>query len=381
MSAAEQRARVLIVDDNPSNRLLLRAHLENSHEVFEAADGPSALALVERAPVDLVLLDVMMPGMNGMEVCRRLKHARVEYLPVLLLTALGERDDRLAGLESGADDFLTKPVDRQELLLRVRTFLRLRGQDQRIRQQLKELGERDETIQLQLDQLRAVDAMKDDLVSLLVHDLRNPLAGIMGFLGMLAEDVTDQDLRSQADMALEASSRLREILEDILSVRLLESGNIVLHREWVEARRLVSDAIGSVLGAARARQVEISAVIDHTDIGMQADRKLVRRAIENLLSNAVKYSPSGSIVRVAVKPTGGEVQIEVADRGQGIPNNLKEQLFQKFGSVESARGEARRGVGLGLYLVKLVATAHGGRTLVRDRRGGGTAVGLLVPGQ
>jgi signal transduction histidine kinase len=377
---APKRSRLLIVDDNVSNRLLLRAHLENSYEVLEAADGPSALALVENTPVDLVLLDVMMPGMNGMEVCRRLKQGRVEYLPVLLLTALGERDDRLAGLESGADDFLTKPVDRQELILRVRTFLRLRDQDQRIRQQLKDLGERDETIQLQLDQLRAVDAMKDDLVSLLVHDLRNPLAGIMGFLGMLAEDVTDQDLRSQADMALEASSRLREILEDILSVRLLESGNIVLQREWVEARRLVSDAIGSVSGAARARQVEIAAVIDHTDIGIQADRKLVRRAIENLLSNAVKYSPSGSIVRVAVRPTAGEVQIEVADRGQGIPNNLKEQLFQKFGSVESARGEARRGVGLGLYLVKLVATAHGGRTLVRDRRGGGTAVGLLVPG-
>jgi signal transduction histidine kinase len=376
----KQRSRVLIVDDNVSNRLLLRAHLENEHEVLEAADGPSALSLVERTPVDLVLLDVMMPGMNGMEVCRRLKENRVEYLPVLLLTALGERDDRLAGLESGADDFLSKPVDRQELLLRVRTFLRLRDQDQRIRQQLKDLGERDETIQLQLDQLRAVDAMKDDLVSLLVHDLRNPLAGIMGFLGMLAEDVTDQDLRSQADMALEASSRLREILEDILSVRMLESGNIVLRREWVEARRLVSDAIGSVSGAARARQVEISAVIDRSDIAIQADRKLVRRAIENLLSNAVKYSPSGSVVRVAVRPSGDEVQIEVADRGQGIPNNLKEQLFQKFGSVESARGEARRGVGLGLYLVKLVATAHGGRTLVRDRRGGGTAVGLLVPG-
>jgi signal transduction histidine kinase len=361
------------------NRALLCAHLSDGYQTIEAADGLSALALVEKRPVDLILLDVMMPGMSGLEVCRRLKRERAEYLPVVLLTALGDRDDRVAGLEAGADDFLTKPVDRQELLLRVHTFIRLREQDQHIRRQLKDLAERDETISNQLQELRAVDAMKDDLVSLLVHDLRNPLAGVMGFLGMLAEDITDQDLRSQADMALEASGHLREILDDILNVRLLESGNIVLKREWVEARRLLSDAMGSVQGAARARKVEIESVVVQADVGLQADKKLVRRAIENLLSNAVKYSPAGSRVRLSVRPTATELEIEVADRGVGVPNNLKQQMFQKFGSVESARGEARRGFGLGLYLVKLVATAHGGRTLIRDRKSGGTAVGLIVP--
>jgi signal transduction histidine kinase len=135
-----------------------------------------------------------------------------------------------------------------------------------------------------------------------------------------------------------------------------------------------------VSGSARARRFEFSAEVDLiADLRVSADRKLVRRAVENLLSNALKYSPSGGVVMAGVHAIGGGVQIEVADRGVGIPDELKNTLFRKFGSVEEARGELRRGHGLGLYLVKLVADAHGGRAIVRDREGGGTTFGLLLP--
>jgi signal transduction histidine kinase len=377
------RPSILLVDDEPANRALLRAYLSANYDVFESPDGPTALELLRGRSVDLVLLDVMMPGLSGLEVCERLKreHAggHASYLPVILLTALGEQTDRNAGLRAGADDFLTKPVDRHELALRVQTFIKLREQDQRIRQQLSELKERDEVIRQQLHELRAVDTMKDDLVALMVHDLRNPLAGVVGFLGLLAADIEDADLRAHADMALEASGQLREILDDLLNVRLLESGILVLKRERIGAEHVVGDAIQSIQGAALARRVEIAHQATGRELGIEADKKLVRRAVENLLSNAVKYAPEGSAVRVAVRPAGAEVEIEVADRGAGVPNSLKEQLFQKFGSVESARGETRRGVGLGLYLVKLVMSAHGGRAVVRDRKHGGTAFGLFLP--
>jgi len=132
---------------------------------------------LKTTPVDLVLLDVMMPQMSGMDVCRIIKRAAGEgaYVPVLLLTALGAQEDRNRGLAAGADDFLTKPVDRHELLLRVRSFIKLRLQDELIRHQL--------------DELRALDALKDDLVSLMVHDLRNPLSGLVGFLDVMQAEV------------------------------------------------------------------------------------------------------------------------------------------------------------------------------------------------
>lgn len=373
------RASILLVDDELANRALLRAYLEPTYDVYEAEDGPRALELLEHTCIDLVLLDVMMPEMNGYEVCQRIKQGQHPYLPVILLTALDRQDERNMGLRSGADDFLSKPVDRHELLLRVQTFVRLREQDRKIREQLEELKRRDELIQQQMSELQELDVIKDDLVALMVHDLRNPLAGIMGFLGSLKLDLEDERLRSDADMALQASNRLREILEDMLHVRMLESGTVRLHRELLQAGALVEDAIHSIWGAARAKRVEISPVFDIPDLSIEADRKLVRRAVENLLANAVKYSPSGGAVRAIVRPAGDLVEIEIADRGAGIPNGLKKQLFQKFGSVEVARGEARHGVGLGLYLVKLVATAHGGRAAVRDRKHGGVAFGLFIP--
>jgi len=378
MSGAGTRARILLVDDEPTNRVLVRAYLESTYDVFEAADGPSALALLDKISFDLVILDVMMPEMSGFEVCERIKQ-RNDYLPVILLTALDRQEERNAGLGAGADDFLSKPVDPQELTLRVGTFVRLRQQDQRIRQQLDTLRERDATIQKKVEELRQLDVIKDDLVAMMVHDLRNPLAGIVGFLDMVASDIDDERLRSDADMALRASGRLREILDDMLHVRMLESGTVQLHREMIQAGVLVEDAIKSVWGAARARGVQVSAVVDEDQLYVDADAKLVRRAVENLLSNAVKYSPSGACVSTSVSPVGSDVRIEVADRGSGIPDAMKSQLFEKFGSIEAARGDERRGFGLGLYLVKMVASAHGGRASVRDRKSGGCAFGLFLP--
>lgn len=380
-----ERAVVLVVDDQAPNRALIRAHLGGRYVVREAMDGAAALDIVRREQVDLVLLDVMMPHMSGFALCRMIKQRpEAPYLPVILLTSLGQQEDRITGLAAGADDFLTKPVNREELLFRVQTFVKLRQQDAHIRRQLSALDERDKVIRGQLEELQALDSLKDELVSLLVHDMRNPLGGIAGFLGSLEDEASVQELqefRSDVRTALQESRLLRETLDDLLQVRLLESGTVRIHRELVEANALVKDAIASVHGAALARQVEIAPDSDAPSVQIAADRKLVRRAIENLLTNAVKYSPAGGLVSAVVRETDSEIEFEIADRGSEIPEEVRGRVFDKFGSVEAARGAARRGVGLGLYLVKLVATAHGGRATVRDREGGGTAFRLTLPRQ
>src|SRR5438270_10553129 len=212
----DPRPAVLVVDDETMNRSLVRATLGASCEVIEAASGRQALELLQKRRVDLVLLDVMMPEMNGYDVCKRIKELSTEYLPVLLVTALGEQEDRNRGLEAGADDFLSKPVDRRELLLRVRSFLRLREQERVIRAQVEEL--------------RRLQSLKDDMVSLLVHDLRNPLSGVLSSIELAVE--TPKDAQQEADLrrAQHSAESLRGALDEMLQVRLLEENAVVARR-------------------------------------------------------------------------------------------------------------------------------------------------------
>ena len=360
------RPKVLVVDDDPLNRSLLRAVLGPSHEVTEAENGTQALALVTKIDPDVVLLDVMMPGMSGHDVCRMIKaRADQPLLPVILLTALDEQEDRNAGLAAGADDFLSKPFDRRELLLRTRAFVRLRRNELMVRAQLHELAE--------------LQALKDDLVSLMVHDMRNPLSGIIAHLGLLSEEIPQDPTQARQDAAdaLQLAQRLRTLLDEVLQVRLLEEGELRLQLERVRLSEVTREAAETLQGEARARHVELAVAAPQDPIA-PVDRKLARRCVENLIANALKYSRAGDRVEVNVVSETRGARIDVADRGPGVPEEAKKTVFERFGTVE-ARRDNRRGFGLGLYLVSLALAAHGGTATVLDRPGGGSVFQLLFP--
>jgi signal transduction histidine kinase len=354
---------VLVVDDHATNRVLLTAWL-TGHTVLEAADGQAALDLLETVTPDLIILDVMMPGLSGIETCRRIKARPTEgYLPVLLLTALGDQENRNAGLEAGADDFLSRPVDRRELLLRVKTFLRLRQQDLQIRKQVQEL--------------RKLDALKEDLVSLVTHDLRNALGGLMVLMEAIqyaGATCTNEDLTT----LLGAAGRMSATLDDMMRIKLLEDGELPLNRVSTRLDELVSGAVTLVEPGARARDLTIRRIVDPR-ASVVCDAMLLQRSLFNLLQNAVKYSRRGDELEIHARAVDGSVEFEVHDRGPGVAEDVREYLFEKFAGVAVRRAPSRTGNGLGLFLVQLVAGAHQGTVSVLAREGGGSTFRLVLP--
>ncbi len=298
--------RILVVDDDATNRALVRACLSPPYEVVEAADGERALALSEERAFDLVLLDVRMPKLDGFDVCRAIKARAADgFLPVILLTALNLPEDRIQGLAAGADDFLTKPLDRRELLLRIRPFLRLREQEASLRAQQT-------VIQKQLDELNDLQLLKDDLFSLLVHDLRNPLAGVVGFLELLQLELVDPGqarARQHADRAAAGTRKLKGLLEEVLQVQELEQAGLPLKRTSVALGELVRDAAATLEGAGRARRVAVEVELAPAP-ALSLDPGLTRRALENLVSNALKFAPEDSTVTVSLRSEQERVVVQ-----------------------------------------------------------------------
>lgn len=360
------RETVLVVDDTPANRDLVQMWLRDEYRVLEASNGFEALDVIGRERVDLVLLDVMMPGVDGFDVCREIKtQGDGAFLPVILLTALGRQEDRNRGLDVGADDFLTKPVDPTELRLRVLAFLRIRRQDALIREQV--------------ESLRRLQAMKDDFMGLVLHDLRSPLTALNGYLGLLARRLAgheDPKVMKRIDGALVVCERLAEIADGVLEVQALEAAALPVCRTATSLGEVIEKAVSTLQGAADANGVELRPTTA-ADAVAWVDGRLVARAIENLVANALKYSREGSQVDVSASRRKDHVIIEVADRGPGIPDELKQKIFERFRSVEAA--DERRGHGLGLHLVQLVAEAHGGDVSAHDNEGGGSVFRLELP--
>ena len=359
--------RVLVVDDIEANRILLQEILElDGLEVVLAHDGAQALHAVIDSKPDLVLLDVNMPGMDGLEVCRRLRaNQETEALPIILVTALAERAHRLEGVSAGANDYLTKPIDRPDLLLRVRNALRLRKLHADVAEQLCKLE--------QLEQMR------DGLVHMLVHDLRTPLTGITVYLQLAQERVAelgDADLtESLSDMGASVS-RLTEMVSDVLDVSRLEANAMPLKPAEVDLGTLAAEAVASLGRSEHATVVQTNGT---GPVRATVDPDLIRRVIANLVGNALKFSPRGGEVRLEVDQANSRARIRVRDRGRGIPKEYHEKIFEKFGQTNGDAAPLVRSSGLGLTFCKLAVEAHGGTIGVESEVGTGSTFCVELP--
>jgi two-component system, sensor histidine kinase and response regulator len=360
------RPTILVVDDERTNRALLRAHLIDTYDVFEASDAANAFEYLRRYAIDLVLLDVMMPHMDGFDACRLIKQAHADsYLPVVLVTALGEQEDRIRGLEAGADDFLTRPVDRNELLLRVRAFVKLKRQDECIRTQLQKLTERDQQIRQQLEELERLARIRRQWAEELEHANQElELADRPDRPDRLRMD----DASSYVGRVRAATARMSHLIDDLLDLSRIARGP--LERQPLSLTELAREIFEDLRRRDPARRV----VVELEDgLTTSADRRLVTIAMENLLGNAWKFTARRDEAHIKVGRFAEikEAPFYVRDDGAGFNPDYVARLFQPFHRLHThAEFE---GSGIGLATVNRIITRHGGRVWAESMEGRGAA--------
>jgi two-component system, sensor histidine kinase and response regulator len=361
-------ANILVADDTPENlRLLVAVLSAEGHQVRAVTGGQLALAAAERDPPDLVLLDINMPDMDGYEVCARLKQRpALAEIPVVFLTAMNDVANIVRAFDVGGVDYITKPFQLAELQARVRTHLALR----RTQFQLRE----------SLGKLQALEKLRDDMVHMLVHDMRSPLMAVMGHLSML-EDEAKLKLSAEANEDLSAAARgaadISRMANDLIDVSRLEAQQVPI--DWREHDlgaiiREVADAFGALDGRRAFELALPEHVTAHCDGG------LVRRVIENLLGNAIKHTPSSTAITVSAELGPSGARVTVSDEGPGIPPEARERIFDKFAVAALRRDHRYHSSGLGLAFCRLAVLAHGGRIGVEPRLPRGSVFWFELPG-
>ena len=349
-------ALILNVDDYDANRLVRSRLLQKAgYRVVEARNGRDALAAIERDAFDLVVLDVQMPGIDGLEVCRRIKTNPVTAnVLVLHVSATATSSaSQVIGLENGADAYLTDNTDPEVLLATVRSLLRLRRAEQERNVALARLRESEE-------QLRRANALKDEFLATLSHELRTPMNAIVGWShilqrpGISAENVT----RGIEAIARNASAQM-QLISDVLDVSRIIAGKMRIDVRPVDLRGVLEATLDAIQPAAQARQLEV--VFGGSGaIPVLADPDRLQQVFWNILSNAVKFTEPGGSVMVEATTAGTTAMVVVRDTGIGIPASFLPHVFERFRQYDSSSSRRHTGLGIGLALVRHLVELHGG---------------------
>ena len=362
--------RILAVDDTPDNLILVETILESEgFEIDLVADGLSALQQIIESPPDLILLDVMMPGIDGYEVTRRIRNnTELPYIPILLITAFTE-SSVVEGLDAGADDFIRKPFDTDELLARVRSLLRLKRS---------------------LDEQQKMARQREDFVSRMTHDLRTPLVASDRMLNLFQQEIfckISPEMKQAIAVMIRSNHNLTQMVNNLLEVYRFEAGKKTLNSEICNLPEMLIEVVEELNPIASDKgltlKVDTSAL---ENLGENAgvltgDRLELRRVFSNLIGNAIKFTDTGGIeTRISESPQNNHknlVTIEIEDTGYGIAAEDQTTIFERFRQGRNKRA----GSGLGLHLSRLIVETHGGTIEVFSEVGKGSVFTLRLPKQ
>lgn len=357
------KALILVADDNAENRAVAKATLEDEdYEVLLAEDGQRAVeAFLARSP-DCVLLDIKMPGMDGISACRAIRVLPGgQDVPVVFQTALRDVDAFDRAQLAGGDDFMTKPYRPAELVLRVEAALRMRRMASE-RTGLYAL------VKQQRDDLQRVQLQKEQLAAFVVHDLKNPVNSIALQAESMRRDpgATERGRRAAGRIQDETRALMR-MITNLLDISKADEGKLSPARIDVDLTSLASEVLETL--HARAESMGVELVGDTSPGHVRADRDLIRRVLENLVDNAIRHAPEGTSVRLESVHAGHATELRVADAGPGIPSDQRERVFERFVQAPGET-ETRGNRGLGLAFCKLAVEAHGGTIRIDDANPG-----------
>ncbi len=333
--------RILLVDDEEFNLELLKGFLNRQdYELITAMDGQTALETVDNMPPDLILLDVMMPEIDGLEVCRRLKaSSKHSSIPIIIITALDDTEHHVEAIEAGADDFIPKPVNESVLMARVRGYLKT-----------KQLS----------DEVKRLIEFKRNLTNMVVHDLNNPLTSIIGNLDLMKTgNNLNDDLHPLIDRAYAAAQNAAKMLENLLSIEKMESGMLELKPEVTNIVDIIKQV--AQLQESSFLKKGLSVKLQGQDmVECVCDPYLFERIIENLLNNAAKFAPDESEIEIQWKENPDDFSLSITNHGLTIPKDQQKNIFDKFAQVDNRPEITRKGYGLGLAFCKMATEAHSG---------------------
>ena len=356
-------ANILIVDDIPANLKLLDHILKDKgYKVRPVPNGILALQVAEKEKPDLVLLDVMMPDMDGFEVCRKFKeNEKLRDVPIIFISALNDTNDIVKALSSGGADYITKPFQAEEVRARVATHVNLYKQKK------------------ELEQLIAI---RDKFFSIIAHDLRGPFSSFLGVTQLLEEvlpDLSRDEIQSFATSMRSSATSLFRLLENLLQWARIQQGLMPFEQKTMLLKPIVEESISTILEHARNKGVEIVYNINHEE-EVFADRNMLLTIIRNLVSNAIKFTFKGGNIDISSKILDNKsVEISIKDTGIGMNQTLVDNIFRLDVKTNREGTDGESSTGLGLILCKEFVEKNGGRIWAESEEGKGSVFYFTIP--
>jgi len=376
---------IMVVDDNPENLGMLFTYLDSDgFTVLLVQDGENALRQIRETPPDIILLDILMPGLDGFEVCQRLKQdENTRHIPVIFITALTNTADKLRGFEIGGVDYITKPFHHKEVMARLSTHLTLCRLQQELLEKNTQLEEKNVLLDDKNQQLQEANAGKDQFFSILGHDLRSPLTGLTGIISFLNDNIdrySTAKAKSMLEKAKVVCESLTALLENLLTWARMQCGTLEWHPQPIDIKTVAMFNLELIQPQAEQKQIVLRNHI--TDSCMvYADVHMVSTILRNLLSNSIKFTQPGGTVTLSTQAGTDDLAISISDTGIGIDAQDLPKLF-KIDTKFIRQGTAHeKGTGLGLLLCKEFVEHNGGHIRVESHPDQGSTFSFTLPFQ